>query len=141
VYSLRLSLYRFEASTLAGEDVLGSFKRLQAQSQRTAHQIESSHLPLARHFPTLLFHVPLNARQNRRNIISRTPPILQDIQTQLARAIDIRMEHHRYKLDARGLIWVCFIKVHDKAEGAIFERRVGGTDYDCVPNSGVLAYV
>lgn len=27
-YSLRLSLYRFEASTLAGDDVLGSFRRL-----------------------------------------------------------------------------------------------------------------
>lgn len=28
VYSLRLSLYRFEASTLAGEEVLGSLSRL-----------------------------------------------------------------------------------------------------------------
>lgn len=28
VYSLRLSLYRFEASTLAGEEVLGSLRRL-----------------------------------------------------------------------------------------------------------------
>ena len=28
VYSLRLSLYRLEASTLAGEEVLGSFSRL-----------------------------------------------------------------------------------------------------------------
>ena len=28
VYSLRLSLYKFEASTLAGEEVLGSLRRL-----------------------------------------------------------------------------------------------------------------
>lgn len=29
MYSLRLSLYRFEASTLAGEEVLGSLSRLE----------------------------------------------------------------------------------------------------------------
>jgi hypothetical protein len=28
VYSLRFSLYRFDASTLAGDDVLGSFSKL-----------------------------------------------------------------------------------------------------------------
>ena len=49
------------------------------------------------------------------------------------------MEHDRYEFDARGLIRVCFIEVHNEAEGAVLERRVGGTDYDCVPKNGVSA--
>ena len=33
MYSLRLSLYRFDASTLAGDEVFGSFSRLDVDGQ------------------------------------------------------------------------------------------------------------
>jgi hypothetical protein len=86
------------------------------------------------HDPTSpCYHVPLNTRQDGRNIISRTPPILQYVQTQLARPVNIRVEHLADKLDARRFVGVCFLEVHDEAESAVFEGSVCGADYDCVP--------
>lgn len=41
VYSLRLSLYRFEASTLAGEEVFGSLSRL-GRGEESQHGTRSS---------------------------------------------------------------------------------------------------
>lgn len=78
-------------------------------------------------------HSPLNTRQNRRDIIRRTPPILQNIQAQLSSIINIRMEHLANKLDARRFVWVLFFEVHDESECAVFERRVRRPDDDCVP--------
>lgn len=78
-------------------------------------------------------HSPLNTRQNRRDIIRRTPPILQNIQAQLPSIINIRMEHLANKLDARRFVWVLFFEVHDESECAVFERRVRRPDDDCVP--------
>lgn len=122
VYSLRFSLYRFEASTLAGDDVLGSFSRLSHRQLFTLHQSLSS-----------TRNPPLDTRQDSRHIIRRTPPILQNIQTQLARAIHIRMEHFADELDARRLVGVCLLEVHNKAEGAVLEGRVRRPDDDGVP--------
>ena len=78
-------------------------------------------------------HSPLNTGQNSSNIIRRTPPILQYIQAQLPRAIDIRMEHLADELHSRRLVGVLFLEVHDEAESAVFEGCVRGADYYCVP--------
>ncbi len=76
VYSLRLSLYRFEASTFAGEEVLGSLSKL-AGSAWTCLISKTFRKPGLSIVPP----VPLDTSQYRRDIIRRTPPVLQDIQT------------------------------------------------------------
>ena len=61
--------------------------------------------------------------------------------TQLAGAVDIRVEHGGDEFDAGGLVGVLLFEVHDEAEGAVFEGGVGGADYDCVPGEGSVSGV
>ena len=77
--------------------------------------------------------IPLYRRQDGSNIIRRTPAVLQDIQTQLAGAVDVGVEHLRDEFHAGGFIGVLFLEVHDEAEGAVFEGGVCWADYDGVP--------
>ena len=77
--------------------------------------------------------VPLNTRQDRGHIVRWAPPILEDIQTELARAVDVRVEHLTDELDAGWLVGVLLLEVHHQAEGAIFERGVGGANNHSVP--------
>jgi len=53
----------------------------------------------------------LNTRQNRRDIISRTPPILQDIQTQLSVRVHVRVKHLREEFDGRRFVRVGFVEI------------------------------
>ena len=55
----------------------------------------------------------LNTRQYRRNIINRTPLILQYIQTNLSIIVNIGMEHLREETDLRGLVRVIFREFED----------------------------
>ncbi len=82
--------------------------------------------------------IPLNARQDGRDIIRRTPAVLQNIQTKLARSVDIRMEHLADEFNARWLIWVLLLEMHHQAECTILERRFCGADDHSVPNIIVL---
>jgi hypothetical protein len=43
------------------------------------------------------------------------------------------MEHLADKLHTGRLVGVLFFEIHDQAECAIFERRVGGADDDGIP--------
>lgn len=142
VYSLRLSLYRLLASTFAGLEVFGSFNKLSHNTPQSAHIIQptSSTHDTRTHNPLPLFtrqDSPLHTSQDRRDIISRTPAILQDIQTQLPGPIYVGMKHLADEFDAGGFVRVGFFKVHDESEGAVFEGRVRGTDDYCVPESSV----
>lgn len=83
---------------------------------------------------------PLNARQHCSNIVRGTPPVLQDIQAQIAGGVDIRVEHGADEFDLRRLVWVLFLKMHHQPKGAVLEGCVGGTDDDGVPARGVFAY-
>lgn len=67
------------------------------------------------HNPIFLLYIslPLNTRQDRRNIIRRTPPVLQDIQAQLPSGVDIGMEHLADELDRGWLVWVLLLELHD----------------------------
>lgn len=76
---------------------------------------------------------PLDAGQDGGYVVCRAPPILQDVQTQLAGAVDIRVEHGADKLDAWRLVGVRLLEVHDEAEGSVFKGCVCGADDDCVP--------
>jgi hypothetical protein len=44
------------------------------------------------------------------------------------------MEHLANEFDARGLVWVLFFEIHDQAECAILEWRVGGANDDGIPD-------
>lgn len=83
--------------------------------------------------PTSFFLSPLNRRKYSSHIIRRTPPILQDIQTQLSRTVDIRMKHLANKLHSWRFVGVLLFEVHYEAEGAVFEGCIGWADDDCVP--------
>jgi hypothetical protein len=78
---------------------------------------------------------PLNTGQNGSHVICGTPAVLQDVQTQLASAVDIRVEHLANEFDARRFIGVLLLEVHHKAEGSIFKGGVCGSDDDGVPVS------
>jgi hypothetical protein len=76
---------------------------------------------------------PLYAGQDSSDVISRTPSILQYVQAEFSRGVDVRVEHLADKLDSRWLIRVCFLEVHDQSERSVFEWCVGGPDYDSIP--------
>jgi hypothetical protein len=77
--------------------------------------------------------IPLNARKDRGDVVRWRPPVLQDIKTQLSGTVYVGVKHGADELHARRLVWVCFLKVHDKAEGPVFEGCVCGADDYCVP--------
>lgn len=43
------------------------------------------------------------------------------------------MEHLAYELDARRLVWVGLLEVHDEAKCAVLEGRVRRADDDGIP--------
>lgn len=81
----------------------------------------------------LVDHLPLDARQDRRDIIRRTPSVLQNIQTKLARAIDVWVKHRTDELDSWGFVRVLFFKMHHQAECTILERCFRRADNHSVP--------
>lgn len=131
MYSLRLSLYKFDASTFAGEEVLGSLRRLEETTIQCQH-CKSSYHPLQHHSDHCGL-VPLNACQDSCHIVCGAPAVLENIETKLASAIHVGVEHLADKLDARWLIGVLFFKVHHQAEGTILEGSIGGADNDGIP--------
>lgn len=77
--------------------------------------------------------MPLDTRQDSRHIICRTPSVLQNVQAQLSRSIDIGVEHLADKLDRRRLVWILFLKMHYKSKGAVFEWGFRWANDDGVP--------
>lgn len=78
--------------------------------------------------------MPLNARQNCSHIIRRTPPVLQDIQAQFPRTVNVWVKHLADKFDSRWFVGILLFKVHDQAEGSIFERRIRRSYNHSVPS-------
>lgn len=78
-------------------------------------------------------HVPLNRCQDGSNIVGRTPAVLQDVQTQLASAVYVGVEHLRDELDAGRFVGVLFFEMHDEAECAVLERSVCGAYDNGIP--------
>lgn len=76
---------------------------------------------------------PLDAGQNGSDVICRTPAVLEDIQAELARGVDIWMEHLADELDRGGLVGILLLEVHDQPKGAVLEWCVDGSDNDGVP--------
>lgn len=83
--------------------------------------------------------LPLNAGQDRRHVIRRTPAVLQNIETQLARAVNVGVEHLADEFDLGRLVRVLFLEVHHKAKGTVLKRSVSRTDDDGIPGLQRLA--
>ena len=79
------------------------------------------------------FYMPLNACQDGSYVVRRAPSVLQDVKTELACPVYIRMEHGAEKLDRRGLIGILLIERHDKPECPVFKRCIGGTNDHRIP--------
>lgn len=83
---------------------------------------------------------PLDTGQDRRDIVRRTPPVLEDIQTQLAGRINVGMKHFTDELNSRWLIWVLLFEMHDESKGTVFEGGIGRSNDDGVPGGGKSVY-
>ena len=57
--------------------------------------------------------IPLYAGQNRSHIIRRTPPVLQDIQAQFSRTVDVWVKHLADEFDPGWFVRILLFKVHD----------------------------
>ena len=77
----------------------------------------------------------MNGSEDCGNVICWTPPILQNVQTQLTGAVDIWVKHLADELDAGRLVRIRFLKVHHEAKGAVLEGCIGGSDNDGVPTA------
>jgi len=79
----------------------------------------------------------LNGSEDGGNVVRWTPAVLQDVQAQLAGAVNVWVKHLADELDAGRLVRIRFFEVHHEAKGAIFERGVCRPDDDGVPTSSV----
>lgn len=79
--------------------------------------------------------LPLDAGQNRGNIVRWAPAVLEDIQTEFASAIDVGVEHLADELHTRWLVGILFLEMHDQFESTIFEGSISGTNDDRIPES------
>ena len=70
----------------------------------------------------------LNRRQDRGDIVRRGPPVLENVEAELAVGVHVGVEHAREELDGRGFVGVGFVKGEDEFEGAVFEGGVGCAD-------------
>lgn len=66
----------------------------------------------------------LYARQNRRNIVGRRPPVLQNVQTKLPVRVYVWVEHSGQKPDRGRFVWIGFIEREDEFKSSVFERRI-----------------
>jgi hypothetical protein len=67
----------------------------------------------------------LYTRQDRRHVVGRTPPVLQNVKAELTVGVDVRVEHLAEEFDNWRFVRVRLVKGQDEAEGAVFEGGVG----------------
>lgn len=77
--------------------------------------------------------VPLNTRQDGRDIVRGRPSVLENVQTQLARSVYVGVKHLADELDTRRLVGVRFLEVHHQPESSILKGGICWPDDDCVP--------
>lgn len=132
MYSLRLSLYRFDASTFAGEEVFGSLRRLEGNTIQRQHFKHPAIIlcKITEHHCGL---VPLDTCQDSCHIVCGAPTVLENIETKLAGPVDIGVKHLANKLDAGWFVGVLFFEVHHQAEGTILKGSISGPDNDGIP--------
>ena len=67
----------------------------------------------------------LDGRQDRGHVVRRGPPVLEDVETELAVGVDVGVEHAGEEFDGGRFVRVGFVKGEDEFEGAVFKGRVG----------------
>lgn len=127
VYSFRLSLYSVDASTLAGDEVLGSLRRLHGSAGSSALFNSWDGISAAEQC------IPLDTGQDGGHVVCRAPSVLQDIQAQFSCPVDVWMKHLADEFDSWRLVGVLFFEVHDKPKGSILEGRISRADNDSIP--------
>lgn len=81
--------------------------------------------------------LPLDTGENCRHIVGGTPPVLQNIKTELAGSIHVGVEHLANEFDSRGFVRILFLKIHHQAKGSIFKRSIGWTDDNGIPDRDI----
>ena len=79
-------------------------------------------------------HSPLYTGQHGCDVVCRTPSVLEDVEAELARGVDVRMEHLADELDRRRLVGVLLLEVHHEPKGSVFEGGIRGADDNSVPD-------
>lgn len=82
----------------------------------------------------------LYAGQDGGHIVRRTPSILENVETKLARAVDVWVEHLADELDARWPVRVLLLELHHQPEGAVFEGSVCWADDHGIPRHDIIRY-
>ena len=80
-----------------------------------------------------MLHIPLDAGQDGRDIVRRAPPVLQNVEAELARRVHVGVEHLTDELDRGRLVRVLFLEVHYEPKGSILEGGIRGADDDRIP--------
>lgn len=113
--------------------MFGSLSKLTKKNVSTCRAaLQSSHIHLSsRHTES----IPLNTRQDSRNVICRTPAVLKDIKTQFSSRIHVRVEHLTDEFDLWRLVGILFFKLHNQSKSSIFERRISRSNNDGIPTS------
>ena len=83
--------------------------------------------------PRCVLHIPLDAGQDGRDIVRRAPPVLQNVEAELARRVHVGVEHLTDELDRGRLVGVLLLKVHHQSESAVLKRGIGRSNDDGVP--------
>lgn len=76
---------------------------------------------------------PLDAGQDGGDVVRRAPSVLEDVETDLAGGIDVRMEHLGDELDTWRFTRVRFFELQHQFERAVLVGSVGRADDDGVP--------
>lgn len=80
----------------------------------------------------------LNGKQDRTNILTRRPSLLNHIQTQSSIIINIRMKHVAGKTNAGRTHWIVFTKRQSQRKYATFPWRVLRSENRGVPHAQVV---
>ncbi|KAI9069717.1 hypothetical protein FKP32DRAFT_42608 [Trametes sanguinea] len=66
----------------------------------------------------------LDRGQDRRDVVRRRPPVLEDVQAELPVRVHVRVEHPRQELHRRRLVRVRLVEREQQLECPVLERRV-----------------
>ena len=75
----------------------------------------------------------MNGSEDSGNIVRWAPAVLQNVQTQFTRTVDIWMKHLADELDTGRFVRISLFKVHHQAKSAVLEGCVCRSDDDRVP--------
>ena len=67
----------------------------------------------------------LDRRQDRSDVVRRRPPVLKNVEAELAVGVHVWMKHARQELYGGWFVGVGFVECEQKLECAVFKGCVG----------------